>query len=106
MSEHLSEFDYKWQEPDSRITTLKDEVFLMKNNIVRIDTASTSHHVRLEDHQQIIDVLTTEISLLKLHALGKITSEQLSSLLKMLGSVDPENHVVAHETIKNLIKDI
>jgi polyhydroxyalkanoate synthesis regulator phasin len=53
-----------------------------------------------------MDILSTKISLLQLVTLGKITPEEMKNLLKMLFSPDKENHAVAHETIKNLLKTI
>lgn len=47
-----------------------------------------------------------EVHLLQLFMMQKITPDQFTTLRKMLYSVDKENHVVAIETINNLIKEL
>ena len=53
-----------------------------------------------------LDALSIETSLLQLVVLNKITATEMSNLLKMLVSPDEENHVVAKETISNLITNL
>lgn len=116
MTEHLNEWDHRWNDNhlDSKLNTLKTEVFTLKNNmanmqnstIIDIQGGVSAIDTRNKELEKRVDTLSTEISLLQLHTLGKITAAEMGSLLKMLKSVDVENHVVAHETINNLIKEL
>ena len=115
MAEHLSEWDHKWHDHnmDSKIFTLKTEVFNAKNdlitmssNISSLATSISSFEIQNKKLINRIDTLSTEISLLQLQALGKITPQEMLNILKMLQSEDEENHVIAHETIKQLLKTI
>ena len=60
---------------------------------------------RLHKAESRINILSEEIGLLQLHAMGSITAKEMGSLLNMLLSPDEENHVVARETITELIKN-
>jgi len=116
MVEHLNEWDHRWNEHnlDSKLSTLKTEVFNAKNELVTMASAHSSNMSTLQSSlssfenrathlEQRIDTLSTEISLLQLYTLEMISKEQMRSLLKMLASQDTENHTVAHETIRNLL---
>mgnify|MGYP003531004998 CR=1 FL=1 len=59
-----------------------------------------------EPSPQMHTLRELNITLLQLHVLGKITAVEMGNLLRMVHSVDPENHVVAHETVKELLKTI
>jgi hypothetical protein len=59
---------------------------------------------RLHQAESGINILSEQIALLQLCALGSITAEEMRSLLRMLSSPDKENHVVARETINELWK--
>jgi hypothetical protein len=60
----------------------------------------------LKELQKKFDDLDYRTQVLELQALGKITGIEMTNLIKMLQSVDEENHVVAKEAISNLMKTI
>ena len=109
----LQDYDQKWREPDVRITTLKNKVDELK---MRMDTTNASLNIKgtdlmtlektVKELQAEQEQYKNEVHLLQLFMMQKVTPDQFSTLRKMLYSVDQENHVVAIETINNLIKEL
>ena len=73
------------------------------NDLSDIFDTSIDH---LKQLQKKFDELDYRTQILELQALGKITGIEMANLIKMLQSVDEENHVVAKEAINNLMKTI
>jgi hypothetical protein len=73
------------------------------NNLSSILDTSVDN---LKELEKKFDGLDYRTQVLELQALGKITSIEMANLIKMLQSVDEENHVVAKEVINNLMKTI
>lgn len=113
MPEKLEEWDHRWTEVDPKIHTLHENQKDMSNllNATSIDVTTLQNHSQmLSETIRLTDVkvsnIEVEVKMLQLLAVGKIDAAQMGSLIKMLNSVDSENHVVAKETIANLIKEI
>lgn len=70
------------------------------------NTVSDLHLLKIDNLEKKLDALSWETAILHLKVQDKITKEEMSALIKMLQSPDEENHVVAKETIKNLIQTI
>lgn len=58
------------------------------------------------EHGRLIRELDTYQALLVLSTLDEVSKDEVRSLIKMLTSVDKENHTVAREAIDQLIKKI
>lgn len=110
---NLHEFDSEWNQPSNQIATLKNKTFDLEKDMIRANTSAIQAGSHITDLQTLYSRLerlsarqSEQITLLQLQALGKITPEEMHSLLKMLASQDEENHTVANETIDNLMKDL
>jgi len=103
MSETLNDWDDAWRKPDPRITTLKEHADLIAGDIKKLrldlDIFQTGNDALLIKKQPREDIVL-------LRSLEMITVDEAKNLLKMLESVDEENHTVAKETINNLINKI
>lgn len=106
----LEDWAPEWYDGDPKILTLKKRLEVLEKSM---DTAAsgnsslTSSMVSLDNNIQTImknqAAMATHINLLHLCLAKKITPNEMSNLLGMLQSVDEENHVIAHETINNLL---
>lgn len=109
MPEKLEDWDSRWNEPSPQIYTLREHIKTLQNDM---DTMATipSNMITVNERLNGFDITVKNIelnlTLLQLHVLGKITAVEMGNLLKMVHSVDPENHVVAHETVNELLKTI
>ena len=103
MSEILQDWDMAWQQANPRITTLKNNLNIQQGEIgklrIDLDLFHAAHDALLAKKQPRHDIVL-------LRSLEMITVDEAKSLLKMLESVDEENHTVAKETINNLINKI
>lgn len=107
----LEDWAPEWYDGDPKILTLKKKLEALENTM---DIASSgnsslaSSMVSLEGNVQTImknqSAMLNHINLIHLCLAKKITPEEMSNLIGMLESVDEENHVIAHETINNLLK--
>lgn len=107
----LEDWAQEWHDGDSRILTLKKRLEVLENSMDMAASGNSSlasSMVSLEGNIQTIiknqATMATHINLLHLCLAKKITPEEMSNLIGMLESVDEENHVIAHETINNLLK--
>jgi hypothetical protein len=101
--DNLGDLDSHWAHASSIELTLKkkiEDMGAMHNS----DRIYTSDRINILEQSTIN--LSTSVQLLQLHAMEKITTIEMGNLMRMLNSVDPENHVVANETIKELLKTI
>ena len=72
-----------------------------------IEVNETSNLKSLSDSliEQLNDLMI-KTSVLELYALDQINKSELSTLLKMLKSVDKENNIIAVHTINNLLSKL
>lgn len=110
-NEFLDDWASEWREGDSRILTLKRRITELESTMSAAasnNSALASSMSSLDNNVQTImrnqAAMANHINLLHLCVAKKITPEEMSNLLGMLESVDEENHVIAHETINNLLK--
>lgn len=101
----LYDWSEDWSQPDPKIKTLKIDTEDLK--LVTQDHAQELLNLKAEVGmlKDINDTLALNLRLVTLFSIGKIDSEQLKTLKKMLTSVDDENRIVALETINNLEND-
>ena len=103
---------------DEKLNASKLEKDLLQRTVdlnAQVETNNNVVTTLRENHDQLIkrclameeafNILNTRYNLLHIQVAGRITQEQRTSLLKMLDSPDSENHMVAYETINNLIED-
>lgn len=109
MPEELNDWDQRWNEPSPQMHTLrveltkvKDQMNLMATSVVSMDT----YQSHIDNFNEQIAIMNTNITLLQLFAVNKITSSEMHNILKMYKSVDTENHEVAKATIAELIKSL
>jgi hypothetical protein len=77
-----------------------DQYVLSPSNLAKISELQ----VLREEMRKTHNVLLLGQQLQLLWILKKITLEELETLNKLVSSPDPENHLVAQETITNLMK--
>lgn len=90
----------------TRTEELNQEHILMVGTNAHRDTEVTFLKNELAQVKETQEQYKNEVHLLQLFMMQKITPDQFTTLRKMLYSVDKENHVVAIETINNLIKKL
>lgn len=107
----LEDWAPEWYDGDPKILTLKKKLETLENTMAGIpsnNAALASSVSSLDNNIQTLmrnqAAMTNHINLLHLCVAKKITPDEMSNLLGMLESVDEENHVIAHETINNLLK--
>lgn len=107
----LEDWASEWYEGDPKILTLKRRIETLESIMSAAasnTSALTSSISSLDNNVQTLmrnqAAMANHINLLHLCVAKKITPEEMSNLLGMLESVDEENHVIAHETINNLLK--
>lgn len=109
--DNLEDWSQEWHDGDSRIITLKKKLTDLENSMgtaVSNTSALSSSMDSLDNNLQTImknqAAMARHINLLHLCLAKKITPEEMSNLLGMFESVDEENHVIAQETVNNLLK--
>ena len=109
MPEILSDWDQRWNEPSPQIHTLRenlrtltDDMSIVRSSVVDLNTYQSN----VDAFNEQIAIMNTNITLLQLFAVNKITSSEMHNILKMYKSVDTENHEVAKATIAELIKSL
>jgi len=109
MPEELNDWDHRWNEPSPQMHTLREHVKTLKNDMSLVRTSIVDVNTcqsHLDNFNEQLAVMNTNITLLQLFALNKITSSEMHNILKMYKSVDAENHEVAKTTIAELIKSL
>ena len=89
--------------------TLREHILTLQNEMNAVNSIPgdiSTINDKMNNFQIKVENMELNITLLQLHVLGKITAVEIGNLLRMVHSVDPENHVVAHETVKELLKTI
>lgn len=107
----LEDWAPEWYDGDPKILTLKKKLEALENTMAAVpsnNAALSSSVDSLDSNIQILmknqSAMLNHINLIHLCLAKKITPEEMSNLIGMLESVDEENHVIAHETINNLLK--
>ena len=107
----LEDWASEWYDGDPKILTLKKKLEALENTMAAVpsnNAALASSVSSLDCSIQTImknqSAMLNHINLIHLCLAKKITPEEMSNLIGMLESVDEENHVIAHETINNLLK--
>ena len=109
MVDKLEDWDIRWNEPSPQIYTLREHIKTLQNDMATMNTMPSNLltvNERLNNFEINVKNIELNLTLLQLHVLGKITAIEMGNLLRMVHSVDPENHVVAHETVNELLKTI
>ena len=89
--------------------TLREHILILQNEMNAVNSIPgdiSTINDKMNNFQIKVENMELNITLLQLHVLGKITAIEMGNLLRMVHSVDPENHVVAHETVNELLKTI
>ena len=109
MVDKLEDWDIRWNEPSPQMHTLREHILTLQNEMNGVNSIPgyiSTINDKMNNFQIKVENMELNITLLQLHVLGKITAVEMGNLLRMVHSVDPENHVVAHETVKELLKTI
>ena len=109
MVDKLEDGDIRWNEPSPQMHTLREHILTLQNEMNAVNSIPgdiSTINDKMNNFQIKVENMELNITLLQLHVLGKITAVEMGNLLRMVHSVDPENHVVAHETVKELLKTI
>lgn len=109
MVDKLDDWDIRWNEPSPQMHTLREHILTLQNEMNAINSIPSNMltvNERLNGFDITVKNFELNLTLLQLHVLGKITAVEMGNLLRMVHSVDPENHVVAHETVNELLKTI
>ena len=109
MVDKLEDCDIRWNEPSPQMHTLREHILTLQNEMNAVNSIPgdiSTINDKMNNFQIKVENMELNITLLQLHVLGKITAVEMGNLLRMVHSVDPENHVVAHETVKELLKTI
>lgn len=109
MVDKLEDWDIRWNEPSPQMHTLREHILTLQNEMNAVNSIPSNMltvNDKMNNFQIKVENMELNITLLQLHVLGKITAVEMGNLLRMVHSVDPENHVVAHETVKELLKTI
>jgi hypothetical protein len=109
MPEKLEDWDPRWDEPSPQMHTLREHILTLQNDmgIVRSSVVDAgAYQLQIDAFNEQIAIMNTNITLLQLFAVNKITSNEMHNILKMYKSVDTENHEVAKATIAELIKSL
>ena len=109
MVDKLEDWDSRWNEPSPQMHTLREHILTLQNEMNAVNSIPgdiSTINDKMNNFQIKVENMELNITLLQLHVLGKITAIEMGNLLRMVHSVDPENHVVAHETVNELLKTI
>lgn len=109
MPEKLEDWDPRWNEPYPQIFTLREHIINLQKDMAMINSVPgdiSSINSKITNFEIKVENIELNLTLLQLHVLGKITAIEMGNLLRMVKSVDPENHVIAHETVNQLLKTI
>lgn len=113
MNDIHNDHDYEWTQVDHKSKYLIEQIRLFRSRIEALEIEKINHLSMMKtleaqdmEHSKMMRNLDRYQALLMLSTLEEITKDQVRTILKMLTSVDEENHLVADEAIKQLLEKL
>lgn len=95
-------WDSRWDQPEPRITFLKDKVKQLEESVQTLTSEVAMLNQTVKNQEEMIMRLSMNNTTLTMFSVGLIDLERVKSIHKMFLSNDPENHTVAQAALKEL----